>query len=109
MNIHVSREELIDLTKKVYQKACNGFLDLAETICSSEVEKLIENNKKNSNFSTNDLVYNPYSLSPENQSWVIGASSTINTSDQTTWQWNQNFTNSNYISTSDITLSNNIT
>lgn len=104
MNIYVSREELIDLTKKVYEKACNGFLDLAETICSSEVEKLIEkNDKKISNFTTNDITYNPYNFS-QNQSWIIGMPNYINTTDFNLTS-NQNFADPNYINVSNITLS----
>ena len=44
--ISISKKELIEFSKDIYEQGCGGYLDLSDAICTSKVDRLFEKTNK---------------------------------------------------------------
>lgn len=56
----ITKESLLELTKKIYQESCNGYLDLAEATCESMIEEFLKDKEIYSQKVT--AVTSPYTI-----------------------------------------------
>lgn len=83
MKFEVDRDSLIELSKKIYEEACMGYMDLKDAVCEQIVEdfiskipkKSVEKIEESTNLPTASLVTTNdmnYMLGGVGSSWYVG-------------------------------------
>lgn len=61
IELEFSKEELLDLAKKIYEESCNGYLDLKDSYCFKIIDEIYEKKEKEKeklSLNKNDNFYN---------------------------------------------------
>ena len=57
--ISISKKELIEFSKDIYEQGCGGYLDLNDSICTSKVDRLFERTNKSEDKTQEYYCYKP--------------------------------------------------
>ena len=57
--ISISKKELIEFSKDIYEQGCGGYLDLSDAICTSKVDRLFERTNKSEDKTQEYYCYKP--------------------------------------------------